>query len=75
MKRYGAARCQPLSGTWNATSAANSPATTNTAWRARKYQGRYPVYADASAIAIDAEYTITSPIASSSKLAQARVTS
>jgi hypothetical protein len=30
--------------------------------RARKYQARCPVWPEASAIAIDAEYTITTPI-------------
>src|SRR5581483_11486259 len=47
----------------------------NIACRARKYHGRYPVCAEASAIAIDAEYTITRPIASRSSVAQVSDTS
>ena len=61
----GASCCQALIGTWNATYAAITPTPTKSAWRTRKYQARYPVCAEASAVAIEDEYTITSPIASS----------
>src|SRR4030095_10473506 len=62
MNRYGASFCHARSGIWNATDAAARPAATNIAWRARKYHARLPVCADASAIAIDDEYTITMPM-------------
>ncbi len=41
-------------------------------WRARNHAALWPVKRLASAVAIDAEYTITSPIAASSSAAQAR---
>src|SRR4029079_9424710 len=75
MKSQIAPRCQTLTGTWNATTAAARPTARNAAWRARKYQARAPVWSDASAIAIDAEYTITSPSASSSSVDHASDTS
>ena len=50
-----APRCQTFTGTWNATNAAQRPIARNAACRARKYQARYPVCTDASAVAIEAE--------------------
>ena len=63
-KSHGARRCHAFIGIWKATNAAKAPTATNIACRARKYQERKPVCAEDSAIAIDDEYTITSPIAS-----------
>src|SRR5262249_25583358 len=65
----GAARCQTRIGSWNANMPAMTAKTRNTACRTRKYVGRPPVNALASAIAIDAEYTITRPKPSSSTAA------
>jgi hypothetical protein len=63
---HGASCCHAFIGIWKATSAATRPAATKTPCRTRKYQARNPVYDDASDIAIDAEYTMTSPAASRS---------
>ena len=71
MKSHGASFCHARIGTWNATAAAARPTATNIEWRARKYHARLPVCADASAMAIDDEYTITMPMASSSSVAHA----
>ena len=71
MNSHGASFCHARIGTWNAMAAATRPATTNIACRARKYHARCPVCADASAIAIDDEYTMTRPIASSSSAVHA----
>ena len=47
--------------------AANSAAPRNVAWRARYQAELPPVRRLASAVAIEAEYTITSPAAASSR--------
>src|SRR5512134_2505204 len=61
---HGAARCQARIGTWNAIAARTTAAQANAAWRTR-YQVACPFVKRAlSAVAIEAEYTITRPNAS-----------
>src|SRR5438093_6147368 len=61
----GAARCHSRMGTWNTSMPATTLATRNSACRWRKYADFPSVNLLASAIAIEAEYTITIPKVSS----------
>src|SRR5512135_2199529 len=58
---HGDRLCQVRIDTWNAISAAIRPVARNSAWRTRKYVGCLPVKRLASAVAIEAEYTMTIP--------------
>src|SRR3954466_9733240 len=71
----GAARRHSRTGTCTANTPDTTAKARNTACRARKYVGLPPVNALASASAIDAEYTMTSPKPSRSTAAHNRTAS
>ena len=72
MNSQGAQRSQVRIGTWNAISAATKATHRNTACRIRKKLWSYLAKRGLSGMAIDAEYTITSPQASSATVTHSR---
>ena len=73
MNSQGATRSQVFMGTWNVSKAATKPITKAITWRSKKCSGAILPKRGLSGRAIEAEYTMTTPQASSATTTHSRV--